>query len=171
MVRGRKRTPLMARFLRHVDITDACWLWTGTKNGAGYGTIGLGRAIEGKGFTHRVAWTLFRGPIPDGMFVCHKCDIKTCVNPNHLFLGTQYDNMRDAVNKGRMLKGRKWHERDRDICQGERHGMAKLSLLQVVEIRERFSQDNVTKADLAREFCVCHGTIRNIVSRRSWSHI
>lgn len=75
-----------------------CWLWEGTLVGE-YGQLD----INGENvLAHRYSWELHNGPIPDGMLVCHKCDTPSCVNPNHLFMGTQKDNMADAVKKGRI---------------------------------------------------------------------
>jgi hypothetical protein len=74
---------------------SGCWLWDGWVNGRGYGRFG-------KGLAHRISWELHRGPIPAGMNICHKCDVPPCVNPDHLFLGTQTDNMRDCARKGRL---------------------------------------------------------------------
>jgi hypothetical protein len=80
---------------------DECWLWTGTV-ASGYGRIRIGARQREQ--AHRVSWMLVNGPIPQGLFVLHSCDVRRCVNPGHLFLGTQLDNMRDAQEKGRMFK-------------------------------------------------------------------
>ena len=100
----RKRfVPLQARFeamVSRADGPDQCHLWTGSTTGPGYGQIGGGK----KGvvlLAHRVAWELAHGPIPDGMCVLHKCDVRACVNPTHLFLGTKKDNTHDMLRKGR----------------------------------------------------------------------
>jgi hypothetical protein len=98
--------PLKQRFLLHVKKTEGCWLWTGTKVGTmGYGWIRL-RNDEGVmahgAVAHRIAYELFVGPIPDGLWVLHRCDTPACVNPEHLFLGNRADNMRDAREKGRI---------------------------------------------------------------------
>lgn len=80
-----------------------CWLWTAALNTYGYGKMGRTRE-EGPEGAHRIAWRLLKGPIPLGMFVLHRCDMPACVNPEHLFLGTQADNIRDSVIKGRHSK-------------------------------------------------------------------
>ena len=90
------------RFWRHVDKAGDCWLWTKAVDSRGYGRFGLkGANAGGWVLAHRYAFQLTRGPIPDGMHVCHTCDVRNCVNPDHLFLGTALDNMRDMIAKGR----------------------------------------------------------------------
>jgi hypothetical protein len=87
------------RFWRHVDKShpSGCWLWTaGTRKG--YGRIAIGRTSI---YAHRFAFSEAYGVIPDGLFVCHRCDVPLCVRPDHLFLGTPRDNIRDSVAKGR----------------------------------------------------------------------
>ena len=99
IARERARSePAEQRFWKYVEKTDSCWLWTGAKIGNGYGHITVKRqSIK----THRFSWELHYGAIPAGMFVCHRCDVKACVRPDHLFLGTNQDNQLDAVAKGR----------------------------------------------------------------------
>lgn len=89
---------------------DGCWRWTGGLDGSGYGRW----SIDGKYRSmHRVAWTAFRGPIPVGLHVLHKCDVRNCLNPDHLFLGTNLDNTYDMHRKGRAnVFGRKQPPRD-----------------------------------------------------------
>lgn len=92
--------PLEERFELHIERIPfhECWEWTGTRPSNRYGQI----VAHGKKTpAHRVAWMLYRGPIPEGMYVLHKCDNMGCVNPAHLFLGTLSDNMQDMVAKGR----------------------------------------------------------------------
>ena len=134
------------------DNLDDCWEWsTGTRNG--YGAYWLdGRYCS----AHRVSWELFHHEtIPEGMCVCHHCDNKLCVNPDHLFLGTIADNMTDKIMKGRHYRG-------------EAHWKSKLTQDQVLEIRSRKGQ---TQQSLADDFGVSQQQIYRILSRRSWSHV
>lgn len=107
---------LRERLLSNIEVntTNGCWEWQGRNNGAGYGKIGDKLA-------HRLSFAEFCGPIPDGMLVCHRCDNPPCINPEHLFLGTNEDNLRDCREKKRNNFG-------------ARNGSAKLTDGQVVEI-------------------------------------
>lgn len=94
---------IFERFHSKVIDNGSCKEWSGYISSKGYGRINLSKGIENKvALAHRVAWELVHGPIPNGIFVCHKCDNRKCVNVDHLFLGTNTDNMRDASNKGRV---------------------------------------------------------------------
>lgn len=96
-----KRSPIEARFLDQVAVGDGCWLWIGNTNRSGYGRIGLGGRGGRKVLAHRFSYQLFNGEIPVGLHVCHSCDVPNCVNPSHLWLGTDADNARDCGAKGR----------------------------------------------------------------------
>lgn len=104
---GRHMRPPMERLMAKVSKhwLSGCWLWTGAKTHNGYGRIGRGRELEGTVLVHRLMWELSFGPVPDGRLVCHKCDVRNCVNPWHLFLGTAKDNTRDMFEKGRASNG------------------------------------------------------------------
>lgn len=95
-------SPPAKRFWAGVDTTGDCWVWKGSKAGAGYGVLGIDYKSV---YAHRFSYELHFGPIPDNLCVLHKCDNPPCVNPDHLFLGTQLDNMDDRNRKGRTHKG------------------------------------------------------------------
>lgn len=141
-------------FCKRLDMSsrDSCWEWQGSRYAKGYGcTSYKGRKLH----AHRLAWILARGAIPDGMMVCHTCDNPPCCNPNHLFLGTNSDNVRDSIGKGR---------RDQ---RGECNNCAKLTSTQVLAIRR--SHEN--KSALARMFGVSRRAIQLIKNHQTWSHL
>lgn len=93
--------PSIDWFVRRIDTTGDCWIWTGGKSGIGYGQVSRG---DRRMLAHRVSHLLFVGPIPDGYVVRHRCDNPPCVRPSHLEVGTQLDNMRDKVARGRQAQ-------------------------------------------------------------------
>ena len=137
-------------FWEHVEKTEACWRWTGATSHK-YGNVRLDGVTQS---AHRVSWTLTYGPIPPGVLALHKCDNPICVRPDHLFLGTQGDNVRDCQRKGRHVFG-------------ERQPFAKLTRAAVLEIRRCGALGEPKKA-LARRFGVDPVTIRNVIQRRRW---
>jgi hypothetical protein len=167
-VSGPKPRPLTDRFWAKVQKTKSCWLWTGSRNEHGYGSI-LGndrRLIH----AHRVSWELANGPIPAGVDVLHNCpggDNPSCVNPAHLWLGTATDNSRDMVRKGRHYA----HATPERVLRGERHGHAKLTDAQVRTIRARYAQGGVTQTELGRQFGVHVSLVHLIVHGRIWRHL
>ena len=144
------------RFWAKVLKTDACWLWTGKRahDGYGYFRIKYPQHDVTTAAAHRVAWTLTVGPIPPGFFVCHHCDVRYCVNPAHLFLGTHKDNMRDATVKGR-------------VNRGEKNGQSKLTNDQVQQIRTLEG----THTEIATKFGVTPETISFIRNYKGWKHV
>lgn len=121
-------------------MTDTCWLWTGATTGKlKHGSM---RRRGEHVYPHVLMWELWVGPVPAGKNVCHHCDVPTCVRPDHLFVGTQRENLLDCVNKGRSKIGWK---------KGEDHPRVKFSDKQVAELRRRYSMGEKV-APLAREF-------------------
>lgn len=98
------RPPLEVRFWKKVNKTDGCWLWTGHTNYSGYGVLKIGGADKR---AHRVSWELAHGPVPEPLLVLHRCDVRNCVNPSHLFLGTQQHNLEDCRLKDRVNRNLK----------------------------------------------------------------
>lgn len=114
-------------FWKKVLKTESCWVWTASKDGSGYGIFGTGRF--GSKRAHRFSWELIKEKIPTGFELCHKCDNPACVNPDHLFIGTHTDNMRDASNKNKF-----------PLRYGLDHPRGKLSDEQVVEIVKKYNE-------------------------------
>ena len=143
----------LKNFWERVNKTRQCWLWTGPlmKNGYGKGCRDL---------VHRLSWKIHHGPIPASMSVLHRCDNRRCVNPDHLFLGTQRDNLRDMREKGRQVRG-------------EQQGSAKLTEQQVRQIRRRYQRYSHRNGGgvLAREYGVGIKQIIAIAKGRVWCHV
>lgn len=125
-----------------------CWLWTKSVNAYGYGNYTDCGVTK---LAHRLSWSIFRGEIPAGMFVCHRCDVPACCNPDHLFLGTQRENLQDMANKGRH----------------NRLGGAKLNEAQVLEILALDSPQRL----IAANYGISPSNVSRIKTRSSWRHI
>jgi len=131
-----------------------CWQWTGNHHQYGYGLL----KIDGKQIrAHRISWELKNGAIPAGLHILHRCDTPSCVNPDHLFLGTQADNIADKLAKGRQARGERLHS-------------SKLKVVQVIEIK-RLLAAGAKNRTLARQFDVTPTAIRAIAAGRAWKHI
>jgi hypothetical protein len=140
---------------------SGCWLWEGAVCSGGYGCIGETGTRKVLA-AHRVSWELHNGKIPDGKWVLHRCDVRPCVNPEHLFLGTLQDNMDDMVSKGRSKRGRKTGKQKnpgKDFAvYGQRHYRAKLSDSDAFEIFSSCEKGAV----LSEKFGVTKSTISRI---------
>jgi hypothetical protein len=150
----RRTKPPSQRFWSYVNKGDEekCWLWKGDCDSKGYGRIGFGGHSGPKISAHRLSWTIHNGVIPEELCVLHKCDTPLCVNPNHLFLGTQADNCADMARKGRQPNPR-------------------LKEKQVLEIRELYKQGGITQEKLSKRYGVCPANISFIVNNIKWKHI
>jgi hypothetical protein len=145
----------MDRFWSKVDKTENCWNWTAGTYEKGYGLY----SIKNRNYrAHRVSYEMHKGPIPEGMLVLHQCDNPRCVRPDHLFLGTNADNMADKI-----AKGREAHVG----APGSANGLAKLTEDQVIAIR----QEAGTHQQVADKYGVSRRAIMEIRSRRRWKHI
>jgi len=138
-----------------VNNKTGCWEWKGSKT-RGYGRVRIGAPSRKRIYAHRGSWILSGRVIPEGADVLHRCDNPSCINPAHLFLGTQLDNIADMVSQGR------------HAC-GER-SKKKLTTSQVLKIRWIYSYYPNTN-HIAKMFGVTRCSIGNIVSRRAWKHI
>jgi len=136
-------------FWHNVQITDDCWLWNGNTDSHWHGTLWM----DGKNYyAHRFSYELAFGTIPEGLYCCHHCDNRRCVNPQHLFVGTCADNLRDAAKKERM----------------PRHPNSKLNENQVSDIRTTYKSGLATQKELAIHYGVEKSLISKIVNYRIW---
>lgn len=142
----------------HPEALSGCWLWHASVDHRGHGRFVVGPMIDGAYRTvgaHRHAYELVNGPIPTGLVVRHKCDVPACVNPDHLEVGTQDDNIRDRDERGR-------------TARGEANGSAKLTLARVAEIRAAYAVGNRSQQSLAAQFGVSKSLVHVIVNGKAW---
>lgn len=142
---------IIERLYRKVVHSESgCWIWGGARNSGGYGHLTINGVTK---TANRVSWEEHNGPIPEGMYVLHRCDVRACINPKHLFLGSAKDNTHDAISKGRLNK------------VGEAHHNSKLTQAQVLEIR----QNSKSHEDIAKEFGISKSHVSSIKNFQRWS--
>ena len=146
---------LKSRLLAKIDICSeaGCWNWTASKSSGRYGKLEISGATLS---AHRASYEVYRGPIPEGLFVCHRCDNPACINPDHLFLGTHADNMADKVKKGR-------HRTPR----GSEVVTSKLTEADVLAIRA----SRVSNGCVAEQYGVDRSLISLIRTGKRWAHL
>jgi len=159
MKTGPKPLPLDVRLERNCipEPNTGCWLWTGVVSPNGYGTTNVGGRHGNTRGAHQAAWQAWRGEIPAGKFVCHHCDVKICINPEHLYLGTPKENYADAIARDR-------------IARGANRNNARFSDDEVQEIRGA-AGFGVGYNALGRHYGVDHAHIRKLVRREIWTHV
>ena len=143
-------------FFFYVKKTRTCWFWTGCRHPAGYGAVNRGGRAHP---AHRWSWILANGPIPSGKWVLHKCDVRACVRPSHLFLGNAQDNVDDMIRKGR--------DKHDKCAFGEKHANAKLNEAAVRDIRS----SNRSLSQMAKKYGVCFQSIWHVRKNKTWKHI
>lgn len=162
-----KRTTPSTRFWSKVQIindADSCWLWTGKiSQTGGYGRFYLSNP-EREVPAHKFAYEDTNGPLPEGMKALHRCDVRPCVRPSHVFPGTQKDNIQDAMKKGRFPQ----HQ----YFRGKHfHTPKKLSADAVREIRDKYANERISQQKLADQYGVSQVMISTIVRGATWTHI
>ncbi len=146
-----KPVPIEQRFWPKVRKTDGCWEWIASqkgKPGKNYGIVTFRQRFYG---AHQVSWILANGEIPNGYYVCHKCDNRLCVRPDHLFLGTPTDNSQDCIKKGRFVAG----------------GRRKLTLEDARKIRAEKGAGEATSA-IAKRYGLCFSHVWGVINNRCW---
>ena len=160
IVKSVQASDFQNRFWPKVNKTSTCWNWTASMDKWGYGYIYLAKRKVLK--APRASWMIANGEITGGLHVLHFCDNPSCVNPDHLFLGTNLQNMQDKMRKGR------WRGGDPLLISGERHGRSKLKQEDVVFIRDAHAAGDWTYKALAKKFNVSFQQIGSIVTRKAW---
>lgn len=145
------------RFWANVKKSDGCWLWIGQKNETGYGRLWF---HDRKWSAHRFSWLIHVARIEEGKRILHRCDVRNCVNPAHLFPGTQLDNVQDCKSKGR-FKSNKYELNPRSILTRD----------SVLKMRQKRSQSGTSFKSLASEFGVSLSAAFSAVNGRTWKNI
>lgn len=165
--------------------TDGCWIWSGSKDKDGYGRFGIKRKTYR---AHRVSFAIYKGSVARGINVLHHCDNPPCVNPNHIFVGTNRDNSMDMVAKKRQAAGNRhgFKTHPESIPRGDRHfarknpermargeavNTAVLTADDVLAIRDEYTPRMMSFTKLASKYGCSHQNIREIIHRRTWRHV
>jgi hypothetical protein len=187
-IRRHPTLPADVRFWSKVrkSVPEECWEWQGRFDKGGYGVFTLrhGKSVK----AHRFAYEIRYGPMEPDKFACHKCHNRRCCNYDHIYQGTPKDNSRDMVESGRSVSGQKWHETHlRNGMQGDNHWtklhperlkpkkgegnpQSKLSQAKVNEIRQKYSNGNISQARLAKEYGISQSHIQRVISGVRWSN-
>ena len=149
---------------------SGCWIWTASCTANGYGQI---RFNQKQTYSHRVSWILHNGEIPDGLNVLHKCDVRCCINPDHLFLGTQLENIKDMIAKGRGNHGWKagkpsYNKGKKSVTAKEKHWKAKVTEKDVSEIRSRYLAGEAQKK-IGFDYGIKQAQVSRIVRNLNWN--
>lgn len=163
---GPQARPIEARFFEKIKkVESGCWLWVGALTGKGYGNFCWSPARNNREYVgaHIASWRIHNGEVPSGMVVCHHCDNPRCVNPVHLFVGTQHDNVRDCISKGRTSYKTGINLK----LQGSRHPNAKLTEDQVRSVLS----DMRSYAKIAKDLGVSASTVHQIKTHQTWTHV
>lgn len=136
---------------------NGCWIWIGHRDKDGYGVMAWGGRGSQPIRAHRFSYERNKGKIPEGMYVCHSCDCPSCINPDHLWLGTAKENYNDSKNKKRNTTG-------------ERQSKAKLTAKKSQDIRDRYKKGGVSLRQIAEIYGVKHSTIYNIIIEKTWKN-
>jgi hypothetical protein len=148
------------QILQRIKKQDGCWIWQGAKTSSGYGVI---RINGQQHYAHRLVNRIFNETSTQKKpFVCHKCHEPSCVNPEHLYLGSHEDNMEDAKDNGEIGKSR---------LIGEDHGTSKLTKNNVLEIRNKYETGDYTHQQLADEYNIGRSQIGKILRGENWQHV
>lgn len=170
---------LVERFWAKVDKSADCWLWTASLDSCGYGLIGDGNKKVKR--AHRVSWELNVGNIPPKLQVCHKCDNRRCVNPQHLWLGSQKENMQDCAKKNRvhaqispetLARGPKHGSKTKPECvlRGEKTNLAKISEKIAKEIIN-FLAVGLTRREISEKLQISYDIVKHIHNNKTWTHL
>ncbi len=154
---NEKECSTKCRLLNRIIIKNNCWIWCGAFNPKnGYGLLRDGEKTK---LTHRLSYEIFKGKIEKGKYICHSCDNKLCINPDHLWIGSQSENIQDALNKKR------WNP-----PRGESNGKSLLSEENVIEIRKLLEQ-NMKQNQIAEKFNIDQSTVSDIKRKKRWKHL